>query len=75
MFLDEKLGTEGNDKLNSGVCPKCGDTRIIHGPQAGMAENICCGNGHRFWFSPPFTGCYQGIIRVDWNDSTYKAYF
>ena len=70
-----KLPKEDNDKLNSGACPVCGSKKFVEGPKGGMATNIACENGHRFWFAPPFTAEYQGEIRVEKEGDLLKAYF
>lgn len=74
-MTSEKLSEEGNKKLNRGICPKCNSTHFVKGPQGGSALNIACENGHRFWFGPPFTAEYQGVIRVEREGDYLKAYF
>lgn len=73
--MDENLSREENEKLNQGICPKCGSTHFVEGPRGGMALNIACENGHRFWFAPPFTALYQGKIKVEREGELLKAYF
>lgn len=71
----EKLNQEDDEKLKNGECPKCGSKHFVEGPSGGMARNIACENGHRFWFAPPFTSEYQGQIRVEREGDLLKAYF
>lgn len=71
----ERLSKEDNDKLNSGICPKCGSTHFVQGPSGGSAQNIACENGHRFWFAPPFTAEYQGKVKVERDGDILSAYF
>jgi len=73
--MEEKLSKEENDKLNQGECPKCGSKKFVEGPSGGMATNIACENGHRFWFATPFTAEYQGEIKVEREGDLIKAYF
>lgn len=63
-ITDKKLSPEDDQKLKSGECPKCGSREFFDGPRGGMARNIFCENGHRFWFAPPFTSEYQGQAKV-----------
>lgn len=70
-----KLSEEDNKTLNSGKCPFCGSNHFVEGPSGGMATNIACENGHRFWFAPPFTAEYQGIIKVERKGDLLEAYF
>lgn len=72
---DEELTAEENETLNSGKCPKCGSTHFVEGPRGGFAVNIACENGHRYWFSPPFTAEYQGEIKVERKGDLLEAYF
>ncbi len=70
-----KLAKEDNDKLDKGICPLCDSERFVEGPSGGMATNIACENGHRFWVAPPFTAEYQGEIKVEKTGELLKAYF
>lgn len=73
--MDYKLSIEDDAQLKSGFCPKCGSEHFVEGPSGGMALNIACENGHRFWFAPPFTSEYQGKIKVEREGELLKAYF
>ena len=73
--MSEKLNENDDRKLKSGECPKCGSKHFVEGPRGGMAVNIACENGHRFWFVPPFTAEYQGEIKVEKDGDLVKAYF
>jgi len=72
---DHKLTPEEDKKLKGGVCPICESEHFVEGPSGGLAVNIACENGHRFWFSPPFTSEYQGTIRVEHEGEILRAYF
>ena len=74
-MTDEKLTAEEDKKLKSGVCPKCGAKKFAEGPSGGMAANIACSGGHRFWFEPPFTSEYQGTIKVERDGELLRGYF
>jgi len=74
-MFSRKLSQEEDKKLKGGVCPICDSERFVEGPWGGMAVNIACENGHRFWFSPPFTSEYQGQIKVEHEGDLLKAYF
>ncbi len=71
----EELNEEDDKKLMSGKCPKCNSKHFVEGPSGGLAMNIACENGHRFWFSPPFTSAYQGKIKVERDGDLLRAYF
>ena len=60
-LTEGKLSAEHDKQLKDGVCPACGSTKFYHLAWGGLAENIACENGHRFWYSPPFTSEYQGL--------------
>ena len=66
--------------LRGGKCPVCGSERFWDGPHGGMAANIFCENGHRFWVSWPFTPEYQGqtkveiVDRVVYSDEQMRSY-
>ena len=57
-----KLSKADDTLLNVGQCPfpGCGSLHFYQGPRGGGAVNIFCGNGHRYWYSPPFPSEYQG---------------
>ena len=71
----EKLTPEDDKLLKGGECPKCHSKHFVEGPRGGLAVNITCENGHRFWFSPPFTSEYQGEIRVERHGDRLEAWF
>lgn len=73
--MPDKLTPEEDKKLKSGICPKCDSEHFVEGPSGGGAINIACENGHRFWFAPPFTSEYQGLIKVEREGELLKAYF
>lgn len=73
--VSEELTPEEDKKLKAGICPKCGSTRFIKGPEGGNARNIACENGHRFWFDLDFTCEYQGTIKVERDGDRLRAYF
>jgi len=73
--MSEKLSPEDNKRLISSECPKCGSKHFVEGPSGGGAKNIACENGHRFWFAPPFTSEYQGLIKVERKGDLLTAYF
>lgn len=56
----DKLTKEEDAKLNSDECPKCGSNKFYHLAWGGLAQNITCENGHKFWYAPPFTSEYIG---------------
>lgn len=72
---DRDLTPEEDQKLKSGVCPECGSEHFVEGPRGGLAVNIACENGHRFWYAPPFTSKYQGLIKVEHEGDLLRAYF
>lgn len=71
----EKLTEEEDAKLKSHKCPKCGSPHFVEGPRGGGAINIACENGHRFWYAPPFTSEYQGVIKVERDGELLRAWF
>lgn len=73
--MSEKLTPKEDATLKSGKCPKCGSEHFVEGPSGGQAINIACENGHRFWFAPPFTSEYQGVIKVEREGDLLKAWF
>ncbi len=72
---ETELSKADDAKLKAGVCPKCGSKRFVKGPEGGLAVNIACENGHRFWYSPPFTSKYQGTIKVEKHGDKLLAHF
>jgi hypothetical protein len=70
-----KLTKEDELILWQGKCPVCGSEHFIKGPRGGGAINIVCENGHRFWVGWPFTPEYQGMIHVEREGNTLKAWF
>ncbi len=53
-----KLNKEDEATLRRGICPVCDSDKWIEGPHGGMAVNMACSNGHRFWVAGPFTPEY-----------------
>jgi len=70
-----KLNKQDEQTLRSGKCPECGSDHFVEGPSGGLAVNIACENGHRFWYGGPFTPEYQGQIKVEREGDMLKAYF
>jgi hypothetical protein len=70
-----KLTKEDEATLRSGKCPACESEHFVEGPRGGLAVNIACENGHRFWYGGPFTPEYQGKIHVERKGDLLKAYF
>lgn len=60
-----KLSKEDEATLRGGKCPACGSERFFEGPHGGLAVNIICENGHKFWVAGPFTPEYLGQERVE----------
>ena len=74
-MISVKLNEAEDKRLKSGSCPQCNSDKFVEGPSGGMAVNIACENGHRFWFAPPFTSEYQGQIKVEREGESLRAYF
>lgn len=59
-----KLSEEDAATLRNGKCPVCGSEKFFQGPQGGLASNILCENGHKFWVAGPFNPEYLGQEKV-----------
>lgn len=54
MALTEKVTKQEERIIRQGTCPDCG-LLLYKGPRGGLALNVGCVNGHKFWVAGPFT--------------------
>lgn len=67
-----KLNKADEATLRAGKCPACGSEEFFEGPHGGLAVNIFCENGHRYWYGGPFTPEYQGQAKVKVEGDTLQ---